>query len=369
MRATGSQLCKCGQTNEKSAATAELEKLNKATHKSNVPGEVCFQCSRKVGSLTPSTASTRSRRPIVASFGFLDLPPDIRCLIYEELLSVGKVFFLDTDSEQCNSVRYKDKRYYGKPYLSILRVCKQTHQEAEPIYLSKNLFVLPLHWHLHDPFCGYDSDVEPPDFFRKRLFSDNANLYLRKISFSIDNKDLAIAHGENEAHRSWSKATAPYESFTHSDRVAQVHMEMVERLTNVQHSYDRTWRSLMEVLREFEGISTGPKRSDWIDSRIQYVEIDYTNAFCPMGCCRPVHGVYYDWIEDRKSTCIDIVGTRCEEEETDIIESIQRNQGLELASLKDDYGWQFRKSDDSPRWNRWKYDEPQRDGVLDRGYY
>jgi hypothetical protein len=74
-------------------------------------------------------------------FRFLELPPEIRNLIYEEIHFVGQIYFPSKDAiggwERCSW-------NYEKAQLALLRVCKQVHDEAEPLYLSKNLFLLPV---------------------------------------------------------------------------------------------------------------------------------------------------------------------------------------------------------------------------------
>jgi hypothetical protein len=43
---------------------------------------------------------------------------------------------------------------------SFLSVVEQNHAEAESLYLSSNLFHLPVDWHLYEPFgAGWQSTV------------------------------------------------------------------------------------------------------------------------------------------------------------------------------------------------------------------
>jgi hypothetical protein len=96
-------------------------------------------------STTPQAANITSfpdeGRPDRDHFRFLDLSPEIRNMIYKEVLFVGKIHF--APERQPNAGRHYYERGYEKPQLSLLRVCKQAHAEAEPLYLSMNLFELP----------------------------------------------------------------------------------------------------------------------------------------------------------------------------------------------------------------------------------
>lgn len=88
--------------------------------------------------IRPDQQQTKSR--------FLSLPAELRVRIYEELLVVGKVFLDDHGRYTHHETppREIDMNYYRKPSLAILRVSKLVHEEAEEVYLSKNLFVFPL---------------------------------------------------------------------------------------------------------------------------------------------------------------------------------------------------------------------------------
>ena len=98
-----------------------------------------------VATRSPSTACQRP------PFRFLDLPPELRMLIYGELVVVGRVFFSPDWYEIEEGRRFDEYKQSTRPNLAILRVSRAVHDEAEDIYLSKNIFVLPPLWNYVQP--------------------------------------------------------------------------------------------------------------------------------------------------------------------------------------------------------------------------
>ena len=107
---------------------------------------------------------------------------EVRFLIYEEVLVVGRVFYTPTEEEADNSGRMANHTLFRKPELQLLRVCQQIHDEAEPIYLKNNLFVLPSSWYQCLPF---DSQLEASRINRY-LFSAAGLKYIRNLSIAVD---------------------------------------------------------------------------------------------------------------------------------------------------------------------------------------
>ena len=89
-----------------------------------------------VSPLAPSAVDT-VRSASWKPFRFMDLPAELRVVIYEQLLIVGKVFFKPNLYEIEEGVRCKDFKKYRKPELQLLRVSKKIQNEAEAVYLTK----------------------------------------------------------------------------------------------------------------------------------------------------------------------------------------------------------------------------------------
>jgi hypothetical protein len=71
--------------------------------------------------------------------------------------------------------------------LQVLRVCKQFHQEAEPIYLAKNLFVLPFLPAFRRPLQN-----ENPNLLTTTVRSDGRHVFSMKALEKVKNLSVAF---------------------------------------------------------------------------------------------------------------------------------------------------------------------------------
>lgn len=146
-------------------------------------------------------------------FRFMDLPPELRIKVYKELLAVRRIFYSPNTS--CGKVlgergRFSNYALYHKPTLSIFRVSKEVHHEAEHVYLTSNIFVLPPSWRYAQPL-RLDAEKKNPEWANRWLFSE-AGLHKVKhvsVGFSIRSPEVQDAIGTDLKHHSrWSTATA-----------------------------------------------------------------------------------------------------------------------------------------------------------------
>jgi hypothetical protein len=111
----------------------------------------------------------------------MDLPPEIRNIIYRKLVVVGTIEF----------ARDKLENKKMRPLLALLRVSKQIHAEAEPLYLANNLFRLPLDWFHCRPFMDYSADfVLHGDTALPQLFSMAGLSLIRNLSFAFNDGQI-----------------------------------------------------------------------------------------------------------------------------------------------------------------------------------
>ena len=203
-------------------------------------------------------------------FRFLDLPVELRLIVYKHLVVVGKVFYTPSWLEKREGSRFMDMDEYAVPPLAILRVNKQIHSEAEPVYLSKNLFVLPQHWEKRKPFV---EDI-PEGAVDRHLFSSKAMIHVQNISVAFSSLPSAAPYTNMSSD--WtgeSNRQYDYDSMTPAQRLKEAHVEAMDRLSV-------SWREMYNAIDE------------QLSGQLGYLEVDFTNAYCPVGCCRMTTTAY-----------------------------------------------------------------------------
>lgn len=193
---------------------------------------------------------------------------ELRLKVYDEVLVIGKIFFTPQKFEYEKQARFKDWELYRKPELQLLRVCKIIHQEAEKVYLLNNLFVLPTELYSYSPFSTH---LPHPT---RHLFSKEAFRYLKNISvgFSPVPDDYTTSSFVDFERTQMDKGIdAVYDRLeATSARIVQAHKD-----------------AYFDVMTgHFESINVTLSEPPFLFYELHYVEIDYTNAVCPLGCCK-----------------------------------------------------------------------------------
>jgi len=233
-----------------------------------------------ITTVTTTTTTTSQDTTVFTPFRFLDLPVELRVMVYEELVIVGKVFYTPDTYAVENEERFEDWESYRVPSLAILRTCKQVHGEAEKIYLAKNLFVLPDESTKRQPFVGtglchnaksLDITRTHVPFPDRWLFSASAPRLIKSISIGFSGRSFEGFPALD--HSSW-KTEADFDSLAPAARLQIAH----ERAKNY---LDGHLDGYIEDLFCFFKFGGGPALK-----RMNYIEFDLSNAFCPTGCCR-----------------------------------------------------------------------------------
>lgn len=110
-----------------------------------------------------------NRTPAEAKKGFLDLPPELRNIIYSHLLGDGLRMLIALDRSQ--SGRQRQHQHHSKSILhpSILSTCKSIRKETRPILYGANTFI----FHFPDHIMNFSDSI-----------GDNRN-HLRHITLCL----------------------------------------------------------------------------------------------------------------------------------------------------------------------------------------
>ncbi|KAF2246738.1 hypothetical protein BU26DRAFT_521173 [Trematosphaeria pertusa] len=279
-------------------------------------------------------------------FRFLDLPAEMRVMIYEELVVVGKIFYTHNLHDVENGRRCHGFELFKKPKLTIFLVCKQIHTEAEKVYLTKNLFVLPVNWPAFQPFTTRNTsdEVEDDDESSKQpaapryLFSASALDSVKNISISIDQKQL---EHYGCSHSAWTQiyepAIGPFDQLTRHQRFDHIHDLELDDVAD-------QW---LDLVHSLPVPPTG----------LHYLEVDFTNAYCPIGCCRPIHLAVGDWITLVAPKKLDVIGVLPDEERQFTYVDLN---GMHYTRriLKQQYGLRFRQPGEPTPWDEWMIRHP-----------
>jgi hypothetical protein len=208
----------------------------------------------------PTNTATRT-----TAFRFMDLPAELRVQVYEELLVVGKVFYTpDPWDIEAGPVRLARWTTYAAPSLSILRVSKQIHHEAEPVYHSKNLFVLPDFFHRRQPFSsGANPKIPHHD---RWLFSKAGLTGVKNSNVSFNTRTDTLTGMNSEVWQITKECGDDFKDLSYAERLENAH-------AHAELCIQGQWRDMTEVLYK-------------VAARYKTLEVDLTSSYCPIGCCR-----------------------------------------------------------------------------------
>ncbi|KAL1648192.1 hypothetical protein SLS61_007064 [Didymella pomorum] len=225
---------------------------------------------------------------------FMELPAELRIEVYKLLAVIGKVFYTPDGYDLGEGLSFEYYKDSPTPSLTILRVSKAIHEEAEDVYLSQNTFVLPSAFDTMRPFDKSSEDRCAP---HRQLFSDRALLKLKHVSLAL-------------CIRAWHAPLVPsHGDWEDTDLEEMTATEILETAHDIVHDFASSSRiSIAWTYEDLDGL--------------QSAEVDFTNAYCPFGCCRFLD---FDWLSMVGCTeKIKIIGLNSTKEKNKIMEAYQK---------------------------------------------
>ena len=261
-----------------------------------------YECSALTGNTVTTLSPTASN---TAPFRFLDLPAELREAIYDLCLVRGTVC-----PARCTRYdhRYDNIEPSEEPEWALLLVNRKIRHESAKILLSKNHFILS---YVYISSSHSDWSAAHPNFFathrsahlpdRETLsFERLAQRHLKSVSVTLDLRGLAC------------------------DALGFINVTGFWMVRDSRPEAQRTEES-HEVAKELT--------TQWTDAclacrGVEFVQIDMSNAYCPLGCCRYYHeaatSIAMSFNIRSPAKVLEVVGADDEEERNAIKASVQR---------------------------------------------
>lgn len=250
---------------------------------------------------------------IPQAFRFLDLPKDIRVMIYDLCLVRGRITIRNPIKDVCmapHDPREPEKKEsrcevprkdFDIPSqtlpLQLFQVNRQIYCEAAPIFLSKNHFVIP---HTQGDFPTFKNRRSTKGVF---VYEGMAKQYIRSLSISLHchtyDSDLEGSVRDRGYLDRKSQLPGTWGTETEAEWLQRVHDDSIDNLCY------SAWSGLKDAVEVLT---------------LKYLEVDLTDCYCGFSCHRLVLNALYEfwyWAPGPPDLT-EIIGTASDEERQSI---------------------------------------------------
>jgi hypothetical protein len=257
-------------------------------------------------------------------------------MVYEHLVVVGKVFYSHKQTTADTDCRFTGWADHSVPDMSLLRVSKQIHKEAEDVYLTKNMFVMPDEFIDRLPFSGPESKPGAFPFVDRPLVYSDGWLRLKNLSFGY------TACGDYSFKM----------SSTHWDAMRKKEFRSFTAKTQAQR-FEFT-----------HGYVRESQKCDWdyagdrlvqCCTTLDQLKLDFSNAIYPFSCCRDFD-MQFKYLRKLQPKGIRLLGLIYDEEEKVkklIVDAMTRQGAVALEDLK----LEINPKEDP--WAKWRFDRTE----------
>jgi hypothetical protein len=233
------------------------------------------------------------------TFRFLDLPEDLRNMVYKLCVVVGEVRISRPGQAQSVDMRYGHARG-ARAEVSLFRVNKQVRRESLPLYLSSNHFVIP---------AVETSSLEDPEDAETAVTSVipgchdyEYHRHLRSVSISLDCRESfrsAMNLCTRKEHTDFHFGHDPLEEVA---SVLDHHNDIATDLHNYFHYIVTNVIALSDNMRK--------------------IQINVQNATCGSGCHRLIPLLF----ENSMPSSFAVFAETCELESLDFLGTVNEKE-------------------------------------------
>ena len=209
------------------------------------------------------------------TFRFLDLPLEIRIIVYEQVLVIGNIYI---KQQAAFDEQYSGSYRYQRPETQLLRVNRQIKSECDPIFYGRNNFVLPL---------GFEPGLyDYPPLFRANEFIRSIDVTFDMRADSGDRADLRDVVERDYDSCFYAGAFSSLDPIFQADDIHQSELDQL---------LQDCWPAVAQTIHQYQ---------------LDFLRIDLGNAYCPTGCHRLAEWVVADHIKCSMAKEIQFVGVR-----------------------------------------------------------